>query len=170
MGISNLTAAASGLSTLVKSIQRGVAASAGNVTITSVDINKTVVNSFSTGAAGSAGGSGSVSAMNGNAAAGGTNTGSSSGSLSLNSWTKQQGNAQSPIGPYASSGPFNAASGSVSFNGFGANVAARGISLNNQSISGGSTNIVSATYGAYLSNSTTLVATGPCRYEIVEYF
>ena len=36
-------------------------------------------------------------------------------------------------------------------------------------LSGGSTNLTSASYGVYLSNSTTLVATGPCRWEVVEF-
>ena len=36
----------------IKSIQRGSAASAGNITISSVDTNKSFVRSFSTGSAG----------------------------------------------------------------------------------------------------------------------
>jgi hypothetical protein len=38
----------------IKLIQRGSAASAGNVTITSINVNKSFIRSFSTGAAGSA--------------------------------------------------------------------------------------------------------------------
>lgn len=38
------------------------------------------------------------------------------------------------------------------------------------SITGGTTNLTSAVNGAYLQDSTTLVVTGPCRYEVVEYY
>jgi hypothetical protein len=57
---------------------------------------------------------------------------------------------------------------SVSLN--GQNTNGMNVGLNATNISGGSTNLVSATYGAYLTNSTTLTTTGPCRYEVVEYF
>jgi len=40
-------------SSIIKSVQRGSAASAGNVTISAVDISKSFVNSFSTGSTGS---------------------------------------------------------------------------------------------------------------------
>jgi hypothetical protein len=33
----------------------------------------------------------------------------------------------------------------------------------------GGTGFFAGTYGAYLSNATTIVTTGPCRYEIVEF-
>ena len=39
-----------------------------------------------------------------------------------------------------------------------------------QTITGGTTNIIAKEYGIYLSNSTTIVATGPCRYEVIEYY
>jgi hypothetical protein len=39
-----------------------------------------------------------------------------------------------------------------------------------QTITGGTTNIVAKEYGIYLSDSTTIVATGPCRYEVIEYY
>jgi hypothetical protein len=37
-------------------------------------------------------------------------------------------------------------------------------------LSGGTTDLSTAHYGVYLSDSTTLVATGPCRWEVVEYY
>jgi len=46
---------------IVKSIQRGSTASAGNVTISSIDISKSFINSFSTGSAGSIGTNSSTS-------------------------------------------------------------------------------------------------------------
>ena len=39
-----------------------------------------------------------------------------------------------------------------------------------RSLSGGSTSLYSAEYGAHLTNSTTLTTTGSCRWEIVEYY
>lgn len=38
-----------------------------------------------------------------------------------------------------------------------------------RTFSGGSTTLVSASYGAYLSNSTTVVTDGACFWEVVEY-
>jgi hypothetical protein len=38
-----------------------------------------------------------------------------------------------------------------------------------RSLSAGGTSLTSARYGAYLSNSTTLVVDGACRWEVVEY-
>ena len=38
---------------IIKSVQRGSSASAGNVTISAIDISKSFINSFSTGSAGS---------------------------------------------------------------------------------------------------------------------
>ena len=36
-------------------------------------------------------------------------------------------------------------------------------------LSGGTTNLTTAQYGAYLVNATTIAVTGPCRYEIIEF-
>jgi hypothetical protein len=49
------------VSSPIKSIQRGTAASAGNITISSVDINKAFATSFSNGAAGTVAGSANTS-------------------------------------------------------------------------------------------------------------
>lgn len=38
-----------------------------------------------------------------------------------------------------------------------------------RSLSGGSTSLASARYGAYLINSTTITVTGACSWQIVEY-
>lgn len=92
----------------IKSIQRGVAASATTVTISSVDITKSFVSTFSNSS------SGDVSASG--------NFFSNSGSSYLWSGTVSTG-----------------------------------------------TSFAAGNYGAYLSNSTSLVTSGPCYYEIVEY-
>lgn len=36
-------------------------------------------------------------------------------------------------------------------------------------LSGGTTNLITAQYGAYLVNATTVAVTGPCRYEVIEF-
>ena len=38
-----------------------------------------------------------------------------------------------------------------------------------RSFTGGTTSLTSALYGAYISNSTTIIATGACRWEVVEF-
>ena len=58
MGVATIPAASSAP---IKSIQRGVAASAGTITISAVDTSKTFVRSFSNGSAGSVGGTGTDS-------------------------------------------------------------------------------------------------------------
>jgi hypothetical protein len=59
MGLSVFPAASAGGG--IKLVQRGVATVSGNVTITSVDITKSYVNSFSNGSSGAAPGTGSCS-------------------------------------------------------------------------------------------------------------
>lgn len=174
MGLSTFPAVASP----IKSIQRGVAAVAGNITITAVNVAKTVTRSFSTGSAGYVAATGTVAAANG------STSGISFSSATVNmsqlvvispaSYPPSGGATgyyynyntryAASAGPYAL--PTASSSGTVgAFNTNGANVA-----LNNQAISGGSTSLATETYGVYLSNSTTLVATGPCRYEVIEHY
>ena len=43
-------------------------------------------------------------------------------------------------------------------------------SLAASDLCGGTTDLSTAHYGVYLSDSTTLVATGACRWEVVEYY
>jgi hypothetical protein len=136
MGIDQFPAASSGISTVVRSVQRGVASSAGNITISSVNITKSQVTSFSTGAAGTAAINGSVRTklVHGNA-----------------SITDQ-------------------AEGHYTHSGYGRyNFSHYGVGGASNAISGGTSTLTAASHGAYLSDSTTLVVTGPCRYEVVEY-
>jgi hypothetical protein len=116
-------------SSTIKSVQRGSTASAGNVTISSIDISKSFINSFSTSSSGSVG----------------TNS-STSGTL-----TPSGGNVS------VSSPSFNPAGGS--FPNY----------VGTRSYSGGSTSLTSASFGAYIANSTTITTTGACRWEVVEY-
>lgn len=116
-------------SSIIKSVQRGSTASAGNVTISQVNTAKSFINSFSTSSSGSVG----------------TNS-STSGTL-----TPSGGNVS------VSSPSFNPAGGS--FPNY----------VGTRSYSGGSTSLTSASFGAYIANSTTITTTGACRWEVVEY-
>lgn len=113
----------------IKSMQRGSAASAGAITISSVNTAKSFVTSFSTGSAGTVA----------------TNS-SESGTLTPSG------------GSVATSA--NGAMGGGSFPNF----------IGTRSLSGGSTSLTSAEYGVTLTNSTTLTATGACRWQVVEYY
>jgi hypothetical protein len=45
------------------------------------------------------------------------------------------------------------------------------VSMNSTSLTGGTTSgLYSAQYGAVLTNSTTITVTGPCSYQVVEYY
>ena len=125
MAMKSYPAASSG----IKSIQRGLSASAGNITISTVDTSKTFVTSFSTGSAGTVA----------------TNS-SESGTL-----TPSGGSVATQA---------NGAMGGGSFPNF----------IGTRSLSGGSTALTSAEYGISLTNSTTLTATGACRWQVVEYY
>jgi hypothetical protein len=118
------------VSSPIKSIQRGSAASSGSVTISSVNTSKAFVKSFSTGSAGTAAGTGTTS------------------------------------GTYSPSG------GNIFGSGGGGFISGGGSAptySGTRSLSAGATSLTSARYGAYLSNSTTLVVDGACNWEVIEY-
>jgi hypothetical protein len=116
-------------SSIIKSIQRGSSASAGNVTISSINVSKSFINSFSNGSAGSI----------------------ATNSSTNGTYTPQGGN----FGQYSQS--FNPGSGNWP------NL------VGTRSFSGGSTSLTSSSYGAYITDSTTITLTGACRWEVVEY-
>ena len=185
MGISTFPNVASP----IKSVQRGVAVSAGSITITAVNTAKTMVNSFSTSSAGTVAARGDVAAANGTTS--GISTSSPSGSMTLASGAVGglgAGQGWQITTPYSS---YNAiqylggrygliyayyyqyyvtpgATGSMSLGAMNTN--GMNVAMNSQSLSGGTTDLTAAVYGAYLSNSTTLVVTGPCRYEVIEHY
>jgi len=158
-----------GITSAIKSIQRGTAATSGNITISAVTVAKTICNSFSTGSAGSVAATGTLSAATGatstatTAAAGMGGQGGSSPGKGFNnvivSYYVQ--NRYQSIPNYT----FGYISDIPAFT-----IGARNISLNATNLSGGSTSLTSAVYGIYLVDSTTITATGPCRYEVVEYY
>jgi hypothetical protein len=79
-------------------------------------------------------------------------------------------------GAVAGSGTVAAGSGSTGIKDYGTNnTAATGgspsasISYNSTTISAGTTTLVSAVIQGYLSNSTSLIVSGACRWEVVEF-
>ena len=111
----------------IKSVQRGLAAAAGSITITAVDITKSFVQVFGTTSAGTVAASGVIGGQNSNASG---------------------GRANSNVSP----GPSGGSS-----------------SVGSSTISTGTNNLVAAVAQGYLSNSTTLVVSHPCRWEVVEF-
>lgn len=154
------------ISSPVKSIQRGSASASGNITITAVDTAKTMVNSFSTSSSGTVAASGTINAANGNDAAGTINF---SGLYLSSSPTYQFGNSTQVVIPATrySTATTNPATQITLWS---ANKPSTAITLNSTNITGGTNNLIAGVNGVYLSNSTTLVATGPCRYEVIEYY
>ncbi len=117
----------------LKKVQRGVATQAGNITITAVNPEKTIVNSFSTGSAGTVAATGSMS----------VSLNPSGGSVSRYIDSINAAN-------YMGTGSY------PSYNGSG-------------TLSGGTTDLTAAQFGAYLVDATTIAVTGPCRYEVIEF-
>ena len=142
----------------IKAVQRGLAASAGTVTVTAVDIAKSFVTVYGTTSTGAVGGSGSVSAQNGSS----SGASGSFGAMNIGVYVHQ-----SYIGTV-----WDAANGtSKTANAGASNYSANGqnVGFNAQSLSGGSNNLVAAVVQGYLSNSTSLVVSGACRWEVVEF-
>lgn len=174
MGIATFPAASSGLTSAIRSLQRGVAASSGNITISSVTVAKTICNSFSTSSAGSVAASGTISAATGTASATSQSSASlalpvgTSNNLALSSHAGTQSGAvtQQTCNWNSTQIYFTNNSGSVG----ATNTGAQNVSLNTTSISGGSTSLTAAVYGVFLVDATTITATGPCRYEVIEYY
>ena len=125
----------------IKSVQRGLAGGAGTVTITSVDINKSFVNIFGTTSSGNVAVSANVSGFSGVLGASYLGT----GGFTDNSW------------PYSG----NATNGRYFL--------AQNVNSNGANLGGGSNTLVSAVTQGYLSNSTSLVVSGACRWEVVEF-
>lgn len=144
----------------IKSVQRGLAGASGTVTITAVDITKSFVTVFGTASSGSVAGSGSVSAQNGTVNA--MNGQIAARQLFLGGGTN--------YAPSFANGPYNG-TGSVigQFASATKNYNAPAANLNFQAITGGTNNLVTAIVQGYLSNSTSLIVSGACRWEVVEF-
>jgi hypothetical protein len=140
----------------VKSVQRGSAAGAGTVTISAIDISKAMVNVFGTTS------SGTVSASFG---------------MSMNSGSVTMpvvgGMERANFGTYRFSAAGASTISGITANGDinnapHANVSAT-VNAGNAVVNAGSNNLVAAVVQGYLSNSTSLVVSGACRWEVVEF-
>jgi hypothetical protein len=145
-------------------VQRGLATGAGNVTITAVDITKAFVNVYGTASSGTIAASAAVNSVSGtaNAQSGTANAQSGTHSSMTIPWGGGGGGG-------ATDGPRTINAATMSLNASTFNLNSQSFSLNAQNFSGGSNNLVSAVVQGYLSDSTTLVVSGACRWEVVEF-
>jgi hypothetical protein len=173
----------------IKTVQRGLAAGAGNVTISAVDINKSFVTVFGTASSGTVAATGAVNAASGTlTAANGTlaaGTGVLAAANGAITTVGQDGitTGNTSASSVAIGGVFNklisvinAAAKNIAMNATNINADARNIALNATTvglnatnITGGSTNLVSAVVQGFLANGTTLTVSGACRWEVVEF-
>ena len=135
----------------IKSVQRGSAAGSGNVTISSIDITKSFVNIFGTASSGTI------------TVSGGLNSGTSSwtaadANMNVSSFTNSSTRWDSSNAGFQNNAPW-------------ARIATHAMNANNTAtnFNAGSNNLVSAVVQGYLSDSTTLVVSGACRWEVVEF-
>ena len=149
MAVSSLVAASSGG---IKNVQRGLAGSAGTVTITAVDTAKAFVNVFGTASSGTVAASGTIASST-----------SSFPQTRLGIPAVFEGGLTTAL-KYSDSG----LSGINNNQSVGV-IPATTITNNSTSISGGTTNLVAAVVQGYLSGSTSLVVSGACRWEVVEF-
>jgi hypothetical protein len=142
----------------IKAVQRGVAASAGTVTITAVNTAKSFVTVYGTASTGTVGGTAAVAAANG------SESGSSGSFSTMNVSMFMSGNQSGSLtnSSLGTARTQNAAASNFSANG-------QNVALNATALSGGTNNLVSAVIQGYLSNSTSLIVSGACRWEVVEF-
>jgi hypothetical protein len=82
------------------------------------------------------------------------------------------GSTGTVAGTGSTSGTYSPSGGNIFGSGGGGFISGGGSAptySGTRSLSAGGTSLTSARYGAYLSNSTTLVVDGSCRWEVVEY-
>ena len=127
---------------VVKSVQRGVTSAAGNVTISAVNMAKTLVVSSSKGSTGYVASRGTFS---------GSTTGQLSGTVSYQA------------------GKTSSASGYDPGNLTG-NVSIGGTRTLTGSLSGGTTDLTTRQYSARLTAATTVYCDGPVEWQVVEYY
>jgi hypothetical protein len=184
MGVASCPASGGGgLSSVVKSLQTGTASSSGTITISAVNTAKTFVYATSTGSAGTVAASGSINAANGSTS--GISFSSAYGSIDNYMAVASVGNQYSGfgtisalsangsysyfIGRYSGASAASYASVNQFMNAMNTNGA--NVSMNSTSLTGGTTSgLYSASYGATLTNSTTITVTGPCTYQVIEYY
>ena len=182
MGVASFPASGGGLSSVVKSLQIGTASSSGTITISAVNTSKTFVTSVSTGSAGQVAASGSINAANGStsgisfSAAYGTNVISTDLQIAGVLINDQGFSYTATITNntrYGTVTNYAYAQNNVTSNIFmnAMNTNGANVGMNATSLTGGTTSgLYSASYGATLTNSTTLTVTGPCTYQVIEYY
>ena len=147
----------------VKSIQRGSAGGAGSVTITAVDISKSMVNIQGSASSGTVSASFNMSMNAGNTTAFGevafNNNNFGDQRIKWPGSTAGWGNSAPQNNDSPQRNPTNTNSWSVPV----------AVNSGNASVGAGSTNLVAAQVTGFLANSTTLTVSGACRYEVVEY-
>ena len=148
MAVSSLVAASSGG---IKNVQRGLAGGAGTITITAVNTAKAFVNVFGTASSGTVAASGTVASHN-----------STFPQTRLGHVTSYDGGLTQAIRYGSAIAGFTASESPGT-------IPATTISNSSASISGGTTNLVAAVVQGYLSDSTSLVVSGACRWEVVEF-
>jgi hypothetical protein len=142
------------VSSPVKSVQRGSAAGAGTVTITAIDITKSFVNVFGTTS------SGTVSAS--------FNMSMNAGSFVQIGNREHPGSNNNGLRP-SGSNTIGATYYGGAYGSVGAWESTRTVNSGTASVGAGSNNLVAAVVQGYLSGSTSLVVTGACRWEVVEF-
>lgn len=183
MGVASFPASGGGLSSVVKSLQTGTASSSGTITISAVNTAKTFVTSVSTGSAGQVAASGSINAANGStsgvsfsAAYGNIDnymTASPASLVQVEAFTAAGAyQIYSIASRYTTNYAYtNAAYAPVTQFMNAMNTNGANVGMNATSLTGGTTSgLYSASYGATLTNSTTLTVTGPCTYQVIEYY
>ena len=135
----------------IKSVQRGSAVGSGNVSITSVDISKSFVTVYGTASSGTV------------TASGGLNAGTSSWNASTTNFRGTPNTQYSVAYYFTNAGFINNAPYQL--------LVGQTINANNNAtnFNAGSNNLVSAVVQGYLSDATTLVVSGACRWEVVEF-
>ena len=188
MGVASFPASGGGLSSVVKSLQIGTASSSGTITISAVNTSKTFVTSVSTGSAGQVAASGSINAANGSTS--GISFSAAYGSIDnymAESYIGIPNSGAGTVWALSAAGAYqlysipsrystgyaytNAAYASVNQFMNAMNTNGANVGMNATSLTGGTTSgLYSASYGATLTNSTTLTVTGPCTYQVIEYY
>ena len=161
----------------IKSVQRGSAGGAGTVTITAVDISKSFVNVFGTASSGTVAATGAIAATTQAISATTHSMNASSGNIagySMSLGNRTAGNGQSSFiegsgGPGSSWAVGTVPSTTFTGSATNGNIAATNGNIAATNISGGSNNLVAAVVQGYLSGSTSLVVSGACRWEVVEF-
>ena len=149
----------------IKSVQRGLASSSGNITITSVNISKSFVTIYGTTSSGTVAASGSVS-TSGNLSSSMTDRGMILRDTNVNSASIYYPSGATREAPSSGATTDFAAPARLAYY---QTLNSTGTSNQSGNLSGGSNNLVAAVVQGYLQDSTTLVVSGACRWEVVAF-